>query len=76
MKETGRNGLIDIYRLMMAFIIMIYHSYHLYEIGSYPFKEGRIFVEAFFALSGYFAVCHFKNQKICSGGGSRRLLML
>ena len=31
-KENGRNGLIDIYRLLMAVIIMIFHSYHLYEI--------------------------------------------
>lgn len=66
-KENDRNGLIDIYRLLMAVIIMVFHSYHLYEIKQYPFMYGRIFVEAFFALSGYFTVCHFEKAKLMGG---------
>ena len=73
-KENGRNGLIDIYRLLMAVIIMVFHSYHLYKIKQYPFMYGRIFVEAFFALSGYFAVCHFEKVKLIGGGTATQLL--
>ena len=71
MKGNNRNGIIDIYRLIMAIIIMIFHSYHLYEIESWPFMYGRVFVEAFFALSGYFTVCYFEKSKVDRGGESK-----
>lgn len=58
----------------MAVIIMVFHSYHLYEIKQYPFMYGRIFVEAFFALSGYFTVCHFEKAKLMGGGHSNAVV--
>lgn len=45
--RVNRNGLIDIYRMVMAISIMFFHSYHLYSINNYPFLTGRIFVEGF-----------------------------
>lgn len=65
--DNKRNGLIDVYRLIMAVIIMIFHSYHLFSVSNYPFTYGRIFVEAFFLLSGYFTVSYFEKQKIIQG---------
>jgi len=42
----------------------------LFSVSNYPFTYGRIFVEAFFALSGYFTVSYFEQLKInvCVGG--------
>lgn len=70
-----RNGIIDIYRLVMAVIIMVFHSYHLFSIENYPFYYGRIFVEGFFALSGYFTVCYFEKRKMKIGGGTKEVVI-
>lgn len=56
-----KNGLIELYRFIASIIIMIYHSYHLYNVSDYPCRGGYIFVEAFFALTGYFTYLHFAN---------------
>lgn len=64
MIKKQRNGLIDIYRFIMAICIMLYHSYHLHGIANYPFKiGGQIFVEAFFLLSGYFVTKDVETNK-------------
>lgn len=60
--KLNKNGLIDIYRLFIAIIIMIYHS-DSFNFKEIPFKNGFIFVEAFFALSSYFAICHFQKKE-------------
>lgn len=71
--KNNRNGIIDIYRMIMAIIIMIFHSYHLFAIKDYPFLYGRIYVEAFFALSGYFAVHYFEKNRLSMCAGGRKL---
>ena len=46
-------------------MILLRHQYHLgLPDGSFPFSTAWIFVEFFFAISGYFTIVHFrKNQK-------------
>ncbi len=48
-----RNGLVDVYRMVGAIVIMINHSYHIDSIGEYPFNHGFYFVEMFFLLTGF-----------------------
>lgn len=59
----SKNGIIELYRFISAIIIMVLHSYHLNNITGYPCKGGYIFVEAFFALTGYFTYFHFMRLK-------------
>jgi len=50
-----RNQYVDIWRLIAALIIVVLHSYHLegWDSGK-PFMSGKIFVEFFFVLTGFF----------------------
>lgn len=52
--SVNRNNCIDIWRLMAAIVIMVHHSTHLDGITGYPFKIGKIYVEFFYILTGYF----------------------
>jgi len=52
--KEGRNQYIDIWRLVGAFVIVIFHSYHLDNVSGMPFSSGKMYVEFFFVLTGFF----------------------
>lgn len=55
--------IIDFWKFVFSIIIVIHHIYNLgFEIGSYHFFNGWIYVEFFFLVSGYFTMFHFQNE--------------
>ena len=59
-----RCGNIEIMRFIACIIIMTFHvSYIGIDRGVLPFSESYIFVEFFFALTGYFTIVHFDKYR-------------
>ncbi len=58
-KGNGKNGLIDIYKLLFAIVIMTGHSVNVGMKPPFPFAGVGIFVEFFYLLTGYFTCKHF-----------------
>lgn len=62
MKKTAsnRNLLIDIWRIIAALLIVMYHTRYLnLTTENYHFHQAYLYVEFYFLLSGYFAYVHF-----------------
>lgn len=62
LKEKKRNGLIDLYRLLFALVIMAGHSVNIGMEPPFPFAGVGIFVEFFYLLTGYYTILHFNKQ--------------
>lgn len=57
-----KNGVIDIYRLLFALIIMAGHSVLIGMVPPFPFAQIGIFVEFFYLITGYYTIVHFSKQ--------------
>ena len=55
MEESKKNGAIDFWKFAFSIMIVLFHSYYFAnnEDGAI-FREGRIAVEFFFIVSGFF----------------------
>ena len=60
-KQKARNGLIDLYRFLLALVVVKSHS--LFVLGGPYFGPGRICVEFFFVLSGYLFLSFLEKSK-------------
>lgn len=56
-----RNSVIDIWRFLGCIAIMILHASFLGK-DTYPFRNGWIYVEFFYILSGFYTIKHFANS--------------
>jgi len=57
-----RNGYIDVWRLVASFVIVFFHSWRLDGVDNYPYMGGKIFVEFFFFVTGYYTIYHLKSN--------------
>ena len=67
-----RNGLLEIYRLILCFWPMYHHGFFFFERDHGVFTEAQLTVDFFFVLSGLFLIRGFerlKEEKIFSGAG-------
>lgn len=62
-RKNGRNGIVDIFRLLYALVIMTGHSVTVGVISPFPFEPVGILVEFFFFLSGYFTCVEFEKKR-------------
>jgi len=58
-------SIIELWRFIASIIIMTHHLFGL-GIEKYPFKNGSIYVEFFFILTGYFTMKHFEKYTVDS----------
>lgn len=61
-EANKKNGMIDLYRLLFALVIMAGHSVNIGMEPPFPFAGVGIFVEFFYLLTGYYTVSHFDKQ--------------
>lgn len=59
LKQSSRNGEIDLFRFIFAVIVFSFH----FEYTPAIFKSGYLCVEFFFVLSGYFLMQHIEKNK-------------
>ena len=60
-KISKKNGIIDVYRLLFAFVIMAGHSVTIGMVPPFPFAGVGIFVEFFYLITGYYTILHFNK---------------
>ncbi len=63
--KTSRNGLIELFRFLFAFIVLMVHTHGLRPENklNYPFVGGYIAVEFFLILSGFLCTKYcFENE--------------
>lgn len=61
-KQYGRNSILEILRLCASLWVMYYHGLSLFE-RTEAFRNGRIAVDFFFLLSGFFFLTSFKKEE-------------
>ncbi|MEE1137627.1 MAG: acyltransferase family protein [Acutalibacteraceae bacterium] len=59
LKQSSRNGEIELFRFIFAVIVFSFH----FEYAPAIFKSGYLCVEFFFVLSGYFLMQHIEKNK-------------
>lgn len=60
-RQKERNGLIDLYRFLLALVVVKSHS--LFAVGGEYFGPGRVCVEFFFVLSGFLFFSFLEKSK-------------
>lgn len=72
METRTRENFVDLWRFVAILMIMGHHQYHVGARG-YPFAMGWVFVEFFFALTGYLTTAHFAHsQPMCLAEQSKK----
>ena len=61
-KADGRNGAVDIFRLLYAIVIMTGHLVTVGMVAPFPFAPVGILVEFFLFLTGYFTCVSFLRK--------------
>ncbi len=61
MPKQRRDNQVELLRFLFAFLIMVYHSHLINGVG-HPIKLGKVFVEFFFFLSGYYTYAHIEKK--------------
>ena len=64
--KTARNQYIELLRFIFCMVIFIHHSGHLTGTEITLFPSGGLAADAFFMLSGYYAIRHIYN--VCGKG--------
>ena len=59
--QKARNGLIDLYRFLLALVVVKSHS--LFIVGGSYFGPGRVCVDFFFVLSGFLFLSFLKKTR-------------
>lgn len=61
-KKKDHIYMVDVCRFVAIILIMAHHRYVIGYEGDYFGKFGWAWVDYFFMLTGYFTMCHFKEQ--------------
>ena len=67
--STKRNALIELYRFVFAFMVVMVHSHGFNPPQNYPFKGGYVAVEFFLIIAGYYITKSCINSEENIGAG-------